>query len=552
MKKRYTVLIATLCCLKTMPIVYALSPSVDEQTLDHANTIFNWAERHYFSFFPNPVSIFPSNSDTLVHESGWIYRYYPISANYLGVYNNDVYIAGPSFSIALSNPYKVFSVSEAINEVDTTASHANKVKPSGVELPFRVLLNETANLEIRNGGYGSAVSAHPDNSNQFYALTDRGPTAALTGSDGKGKIFPFPDYAPRIGLFELNSAGIVIWLNDIILKSPQGHAITGLPNSSALGGTGETPYDIDGNTIRDTLGAIKRDDFGLDSEGLVALKDGTFWVSDEYGPHLVHFDASGKEIGRINPFVHDVRNVFNLPPEIASRQANHGMEGLAITPDQSTLVGIMQSPLKNPSKKVIDSTLTRLVTINLETGVIGQYLYRQEKKGHSNSEILALSASRFLVIERDGGFLNGGSKKADPNTKKLIYQINLNKATNLESIPLSKNIVQHESLGLTIKGKTLEEFVLDNGWDGLEKKGIKPVKKKLIVDMLEEFDYPHDKLESLWLIDAHTIGVLNDDDFGSWPTKGNWENKYINAKKTKIDTNTLYIIKGLNLDENSK
>ena len=41
---------------------------------------------------------------------------------------------------------------------------------------------------------------------------------------------------------------------------------------------------------------IKLDDYGLDSEGLAALNDGTFWVSDEYGPHIVHYDANGKKL----------------------------------------------------------------------------------------------------------------------------------------------------------------------------------------------------------------------------------------------------------------
>ena len=57
------------------------------------------------------------------------------------------------------------------------------------------------------------------------------------------------------------------------------------------------------------------------------MNDGTFWVSDEYGPHIVHYDANGKEIGRINPFVNDVRNTFTLPQEFSYRRANRGMEG---------------------------------------------------------------------------------------------------------------------------------------------------------------------------------------------------------------------------------
>jgi hypothetical protein len=272
-------------------------------------------------------------------------------------------------------------------------------------------------------------------------------------------------------------------------------------------------------------------------------------VSDEYGPHIVHFDAKGKEIGRINPFKHDSRTVLNLPAEFSSRDKNHGMEGLTVTPDQKTLVGIMQSTLKNPSKKVMDSKLTRIVTINLETGDIAQYLYKQDKKQKSNCEIAALSASQFLVIERDTKFLNGSSdENPAEDTQKLIYKIDLSTATNLETFPLTKGFSQHETLGLTIKGQSLEEYVFEKSWSALNTKGIKPVQKTLMVDMVAAVRYPHDKMEGLWVIDAHTIGVLNDDDFSSLYTNGTWGAKYINAEESRVDTNTLYIINNLNLN----
>ena len=45
---------------------------------------------------------------------------------------------------------------------------------------------------------------------------------------------------------------------------------------------------------------VAKDPYGYDSEGLVALPDGTFWVSDEYGPYITHFDANGYELGRLD------------------------------------------------------------------------------------------------------------------------------------------------------------------------------------------------------------------------------------------------------------
>ncbi len=164
----------------------------------------------------------------------------------------------------------------------------------------------------------------------------------------------------------------------------------------------------------------------------------------------MHYDANGKEIGRINPFVNDVRNTFTLPQEFSYRRANRGMEGLTITPDQKTLVGIMQSTMDLPTKAVNKSTLTRIVTINLETGKVAQYLYRQEIDANSNSAIIAINDHEFLVLERDGKFL-----KDDPNIMKHVYRIDLNDATNLEDIATQGDLVQDPKLGLTIAGKTL-------------------------------------------------------------------------------------------------
>ncbi|SIN80994.1 esterase-like activity of phytase family protein [Salinivibrio sp. ES.052] len=427
----------------------------------------------------------------------------------------------------------------------------------GVFLPYNVLRNDLIDaksqkvFEIRKGGFGSAMTAHPSDANRFYALTDRGPNAKYKGDQGKGKIFPTPDYTPRIGLFEVKANGQIEQIDMILLRRPDGLPITGLPNSSALGGTGETPYHADGRPILEndsqpydeTTNPFVLDDYGLDGEGLVALSDGTFWVSDEYGPHIVHFDAKGREIGRINAFANDERVDLTLPAEFGNRRANRGMEGLAVTPDEKTLVGMMQSTMYNPSNAVKDLDITRIVTVNLESGSIGQYLYRQEKRQNSNSEIVALSATQFLVIERDGNFLYGGpngEKAAAPDAQKQIYRIDLASGTNLETITDSGDIEQDTERGLTLSGRTLEEFVLEQGWSALASAGIRPVSKSLLVDMVAKVNYPHDKMEGLWVIDDRHLGVLNDDDFATWATSGELEQKMLDTNT--VDGNRLFIV----------
>ncbi|MDO6750227.1 esterase-like activity of phytase family protein, partial [Gilvimarinus sp. 1_MG-2023] len=74
---------------------------------------------------------------------------------------------------------------------------------------------------------------------------------------------------------------------------------------------------------------------------------------------------------------------------------------------------------------------------------------------------------------------------------------------------------------------------------------ITPVTKTFLVDLVAEVQYPHDKLEGMWLINDSTIAVINDDDFATWSTSGVLEQKYLDAGQTEIDANTVYIIEDL-------
>ena len=438
--------------------------------------------------------------------------------------------------------------------------------PQGSLLPYSMLDTTHINaaypdrkLEIRGGGYGSDAAAHPTNANQFYVSTDRGPNADFDGIAGKGKQFLVPGYTPSIGLFELQNDGKIIKIKEIVLKDSHGNPISGLPNPKAFGGTNEVPYDINGQpmTVNPDLpfdivtNPIKSDINGLDPEGLATLTDGSFWVSDEYGPHLIHYDADGVEIARINAFISDERNnvIVNgkpilLPAEFTKRRANRGMEALTITPDQTTLVGIMESSMDNPDKSGRGSSLVRIVTINLVSGHIRQYLYRLDNAKHVASGIVAINDHEFYLIEHDRKF-----PLQDKSAQKLIYKIDLSQATNIEDVLTTETIKQDETLGLTINGQTLEQLIAENeaNWQTLEEMAIKPVKKTLVIDVLATLDYPHDKLEGLWLRQDGSLGLLNDDDFAMTDTEivdaqSTVEQKYLDAEKTIEDANRLYLV----------
>lgn len=453
----------------------------------------------------------------------------------------------------------------ANEDIHTEITAMNKFS-QGSPLPYSVLDATHINaaypeqkLEIRGGGYGSDAAAHPTNPNQFYALTDRGPNADFDGIAGKGKQFLVPNYTPSIGLFELQTDGKIIKVKEIMLKDSNGNPISGLPNPKAFGGTNEVPYDVHGQpmTVNPQLpfdavsNPIKTDINGLDPEGLAALQNGSFWVSDEYGPHLVNYDAKGVEIGRINAFASDERNnvvvdakPILLPTEFTKRRANRGMEALTITPDQTTLVGIMESSMDNPDKSGRLSSLVRMVTINLVSGQIAQYLYRLDNAEHVTSGIVALSSHEFYLIEHDRKF-----PLQDKSAQKLIYKIDIAQATDIETILNDGSVRQDETVGLTINEQTLEQLIAidEENWQILENINITPVKKTLVVDVLASLEYPHDKLEGLWLRQDGSLGLLNDDDFAMTDTdiinpKSSVEQKYLDKEKTIEDANRLYIV----------
>jgi len=382
------------------------------------------------------------------------------------------------------------------------------------EFPFSKLATVNG-VDIINGGFGSGAAAHPTRKGEFYVITDRGPNTDYLN----GKKFPAPNFTPTIMHFKINAEGNIEVIKYIKLKNPSGQPITGLPNPAGMGSTGETAYDSSGNVLG-------TDNYGLDSESIVAAADGTFWVSDEYGPHIVHYNAEGVELERISPIGVNTGS-RKLPAVLAKRRANRGMEGLCITPDGKTLVGTIQSTMYVPTKALAtNTTLTRIVTFDIATGQTKQYLYKQNGGGSDSvCDITAISSTEFLVIERDGNFgSQGGTKK--------VYRINIAGASDVNGTDIAAVD------GMKINNKALEQST----WDEITTAGIKPVSKILAVDLVAKLGYEHDKFEGIVYLGNNKIAVFNDDDFGiSDDGNGNPKAKIL-PKTGKVDKGTMYVV----------
>ncbi|MFI0901287.1 esterase-like activity of phytase family protein [Streptomyces sp. NPDC020983] len=366
--------------------------------------------------------------------------------------------------------------------------------------------------QLSGEGYGSSLTPVPHRPGHFYGLTDRGPNADAPDGNKSEMLLGF---TPQIGEFRLVD-GKAELVRQVTLKGPKslgGVAYSGRPPHD----TAEVIDDVAAtNANGGTPVPVARDAYGYDSEGLVALPDGTFWVSDEYGPYITHFDADGYELGRLTPYRDSVDNaqhkiLGHLPAELADRATNKGMEGLTVTPDGRTLVGIMQSALQQPDlggTKAKNVAPTRIVTVDLRTFRTAQYLYLLDDPGTTGdaaSEITALSGTTFLVDERDGNY--------EPFARKTLYTVDINGATDVS--------------GLTVGGRSPEAFVGKDGTDAaltaLTAAGVNVAQKQRTLDvgtLVSQLDpsggfFAHDKVEGVATADGgRTLYLSNDDDFG--------------------------------------
>jgi hypothetical protein len=125
-----------------------------------------------------------------------------------------------------------------------------------------------------------------------------------------------------------------------------------------------------------------------------------------------------------------------LTGNTSGRQANRGMEGLVITPDGTTLFGMMQNALLQdealiPGTVTRRSRNTRILQMDVVTGVTREYAYVLDTAGSGQgiSEILAINDHQFLVVERDS--LSWLAAAPSAPVRKTIYKIDIDGATDV-------------------------------------------------------------------------------------------------------------------------
>ena len=365
------------------------------------------------------------------------------------------------------------------------------------------------------GGGASDLVVAADGSGRLWATTDRGPNGTTKVGDKKLRTLLDPEFVPHLVELELPAVGpsvsnpAVTVVRRVALAGRTGTPLSGRPN-----GVGRDEPIVDAATGSPVVG----DPNGVDTEGLVQMADGTFWMAEEYRPSLLRVSAEGRVLERFVPRgtrldgadaeVHAV-----LPEAYAARRDNRGFESVAMSPDGSRLLAMLQSPLDNGKDKQIEKAGNiRLLAFDPGAGrPLAEHLYRAGDPADANylssgaapddvkiCAMAALDADTLLVIESNEAGM------------AILYRIDLAVATDT---------LGRDEFG---DGRTLEEI------RDLPAAGIVPVAKTLVADLaplvpaMRRDVYGEDgaksdaplKLEGMAILGPDRVALVNDNDFG--------------------------------------
>jgi len=300
------------------------------------------------------------------------------------------------------------------------------------------------------GGFGSAITYASGNT--FLALPDRGPNAVPFDA----AIDDTVSYINRFHTVTMDltpnksGTGLPFNLTPTLQKTTLLWSLTPLVYGSGEGlGVGLGVPKL--NNFLQHFFTGRSDNFNpnrnsgdpndarFDTEGLRLSNDGrSIFISDEYGPYVYQFDRlTGLRLRSFELpkdfFVTNLSSVgaTEISGNTVGRVANKGMEGLAITPDGRTLVGIMQNALiQDAAEGGAAANLLRMVTIDIWSGrVTHQYAYLLTT-GSGVSEICALNNHELIVDERDG---HGRGDASNAKVKQL-FKIDLDGATDVSGM----------------------------------------------------------------------------------------------------------------------
>ena len=238
----------------------------------------------------------------------------------------------------------------------------------------------------------------------------------------------------------------------------------------------------------------------FDVESIARMNDGTFWVGEEFGPYLLHFDSRGRLLRA--PIRHPVlrapqnpENALLGPPNLPS---SRGFESMARNGDGTRLYLTTEASIQSePDKRMLEiyefSTVTKRYTDRT-------FKYAKDSSDHITGgtgnttnifvtgDLTHIAGDRYVIIERDD--FQGPPSSANPPRQKKLYLIDLN--------------VVDRATGILKKRLLVDLLNIPDPRD---------IGGPLLEIPAKTFNFPLQSVESLTPVDAFTLLVGLDNNY---------------------------------------
>jgi hypothetical protein len=212
----------------------------------------------------------------------------------------------------------------------------------------------------------------------------------------------------------------------------------------------------------------------IDVESVTRGTDGTYWMGDEFGPYLLHFDRAGRLLAPPVPLP-GVRAPEN-PAGNPNLGGSKGFEGITLSPDGRRINALLEGTVAGDTPGTLRLNEFDIAS-NSFTGKT--WRYRLEDPGFAIGDAVAVDADRLLIIERDNG------QGADALVKRVYLADKRDRDRDGE---LDKTLVA-DLLNLA--------------------------NPRRVGGQADPFRFPFVTIEDVTILDDRTIAVLNDNNFPS-------------------------------------
>ena len=215
----------------------------------------------------------------------------------------------------------------------------------------------------------------------------------------------------------------------------------------------------------------------LDPESFRRVVDGSYWIGEEFNPALVHFSADGLMLAP--PFrLAGLHSEGNPSGEQANLPRSRGFEGMALSTDGKWLYPMLEGALEGSTGLNIYTFDIKEKQFVNKNALNPSFRYRLEEGASAIGDFTMFSNTAGLVIERD----SGEGKNA---LLKKVFRVDFQK--------VDKDGFLHKTLVADLMD-IKDPFDLNQ-------------------DGNELFSFPFWTIEGLVVVNATTLGLVNDNNY---------------------------------------